>query len=299
MIFDVQNYCLYDGPGIRTCVYFKGCPMLCLWCHNPESIRARREMGYWRDRCALCGSCVEACPRKALEVGPDGVRRNAGLCDACGTCAKTCLHEAMEQIGYEVTAGELGETIELERPFFEASGGGVTLTGGEPTFQPELLFDVLREMKKRGIHRAVETCGYFHESLTDRLLEIVDLFLFDLKQMDPDAHEQMTGKSNHLILSNFARIVREAGAGKIIPRIPLIPGFNTDEKSVASFVSFLKNVGYAGEVHLMPHHDWARGKYARIGKEDDFFEPGKLLEKDEGRIVEAFTAGGFAVRWGG
>jgi pyruvate formate lyase activating enzyme len=299
VVFDIQNYCLYDGPGVRTCVYFKGCPLHCAWCHNPESIRPRPEMAYWRDRCALCGACVETCPRKALSVGPTGVTRDSASCDACGTCAEACPNQAMERIGFEITPEDLVPRLLSDKPFFDDSGGGVTLTGGEPTFQPAFLVDVLRTLKTRGIHCAIQTCGYFGEGLTDRLLETVDLFLFDLKHPDPARHGEGTGVGNEPILANFTRILETAGPDRIVPRIPLVPGVNTDRETITAFSALLRRHGYAGEVHLMPYHAMSRGKYERLGHNAAFFRGPELAGEGRAKIIETFTRDGFAVVWGG
>lgn len=299
MIFDIQNYCLYDGPGIRTCVYFKGCPLHCQWCHNPESIRPQPEMAYWADRCVGCKKCVDACPNRALSLDSRGIHRDPNLCDACGTCAKVCPNEAVELIGHEVSVPEIMEQIERDKPFFNGSGGGVTVTGGEPTFQVEFLFELSEALKKQGIHVAMETCGLFPKGLIPRLLKNVDLFLFDLKQIDSAAHKKGTGAPNQKILGNFVEILENAGPDRIIPRIPCIPGFNTAPGEIDALVHYLREAGYAGEVHLMPYHDWARGKHERLGRKNRKLAGRKFSEADKKRITTHFNENNYAVTWGG
>ncbi len=249
-------------------------------------------MAYWEERCQKCGLCVQVCPNLALQLKNEKVVRDYNLCTVCAKCANTCPNQAMEKIGLEMTPREITEQVMRDKIFYENSGGGVTITGGEPTFQKEFLFEALRELKIIGIHTVIETCGYFSQGLIAPLLENVDLFLYDLKHIDPELHQKDTGVENELVLKNFAEIIERAGKDRIIPRIPLIPGFNTDPGSIAGIISCLEEVSYRGPVHLLPYHGWAKGKYQRIGRAVSYRELGKISRGELEKIVQAFSERG-------
>jgi len=289
VIFDIQSYAIHDGPGIRTCVFFKGCPLRCSWCHNPESQMKKVEAAYRQNRCAGCGQCVEACPHDALSMHGNGVHRDAECCVACGECADACLNDAMEMIGYEITAGEVARIVEQDKPFYDESGGGVTLTGGEPTSEAGFLFELLGELKQRGI--------YFDKKLVDRLVESVDLFLFDVKHLSDRRHKQATGAGNRRILENFVSILDRAGEERVIPRIPVIPGFNSDPDSVESTAVFLAEKKWRGPVHLMAHHAWAKDKYRMLGRDVPRVEAGAISSQQRDRILSVYIENGLTPVW--
>jgi pyruvate formate lyase activating enzyme len=266
IVFDIQSYAIHDGPGIRTCVFFKGCPLHCAWCHNPESQRTAVELGVWPERCTGCGRCVEICPRGAARRVGKVVSRRMERCDCCGSCAAVCPNGAAERIGQEFEAREIAQRVVQDKAFYQDSSGGVTLTGGEPTWQAEFLLAVLDELKAQGIHTAVETCGWFDPDLVERLVGRVDLFLYDLKHRDDERHRRATGRGNRRILENFALILERFGAAGIVPRVPIVPGFNSDPDSLAAIAQFLMQSGYRGRVDLLPYHPWAEQKYARLDR---------------------------------
>lgn len=292
-VFDIQYYAMYDGPGIRTCVFFKGCPLRCQWCHNPESQDINPEMSYFNERCAACGKCVETCPANALRLTDAGIVRSRDACRVCGACASACPNGAMETIGKEMSADQIAEAVCRDRAFYDRSGGGVTISGGEPTMQPQFLLATLRAIKGCGIHTAMETCGFFDEKLIHQLLETSDLFLYDIKHTDPVIHKKFTGVSSERALANFSALLSQTGSARIIPRIPLIPGFNDDEDSTGQIISYLRDAGYAGPVHLMPYNRMAKTKWGKIGRASAYRDMGVQTEEDLERVISRFAQGSF------
>lgn len=295
IIFDIQTYSIYDGPGIRTTVFFKGCPLKCVWCHNPESQRLDPHIAYTVDKCTRCGACVEACPRGAIQLSVEGIVRDDSLCIVCGECAAACGFGATEKIGEDVSPEYILEKVIADRPFYETSGGGVTVTGGEATLQPDFLVETLSLIKENSISTALETAGLFNIELIDRLKEVVDLFLFDIKQIDSKIHRELTGVPNEKILKNFKEILNGFGCDRIIPRIPLIPNFNADDESMKKIASFLVENGYDGPVHLMPYNSLAKSKYEKVGMGKLYRDMGSLEKECLESIVSIFSDRRFEV----
>jgi pyruvate formate lyase activating enzyme len=298
LIFDIKRYAINDGPGIRVVVFFKGCNLHCAWCHNPEGMAAVPEKMFTPSKCISCGTCVSACPEEAITLTAHGIVTNTDLCRSCGICAEVCPTMAIEMSGREMTVPEIMDVIEKERIFFEQSGGGVTFSGGEPMIQSKVLIELLDECGKRGIHRAVDTAGHVN---TDVLLEVAqrtDLFLYDLKVMDPELHAKWTGLTNDKILTNL-RAVARTGVPVII-RIPLVGGVNDHEDNIRQTAEFLYSIPMKGaEVHLLPYHAIARHKYEKLSRPEEFElmeepGPGRLEE-----VVALFRGYGMKVQVGG
>ena len=269
LVFDIKRYAINDGPGIRIAVFLKGCNLNCAWCHNPESISDEAERMYSSSRCIRCGTCVAACPEKAITLTPEGIITDMALCKMYGKCAGVCPTKAIEISGGEISVAEIMQEIEKDRPFFDQSGGGVTFSGGEPLLHHKFLIRLLKECGKRGIHRAVDTAGFVKTEIILQVAEHTDLFLYDLKFMDPEKHRKWTGVTNEKILENL-KTLADTGA-KIIIRIPLIGGVNDDAENIETTARFVAGLsGVKKEVNLLPYHKIAQTKYQKLGRPEDF-----------------------------
>lgn len=265
MIFNIQRFSVNDGPGIRTTVFLKGCPLHCRWCHNPESISPRKELMLRQDRCVRCGDCRTLCRNGAIgDVNGEFVTSRE-VCLQCGECVELCYSGARELVGEEMTVGEVMEEIERDRVFFNQSGGGVSFSGGEPLLQHEFLLALLQMCKEMGLHTVVDTTGFTTPVILDQVSRCVDLFLYDLKTLDDDKHRKYTGVSNRLIFENLRRLVH--GGKEVVLRIPVIPGVNDEPDQVRKIGEFVASLFHIREIQLLPYHQTGIDKYHRLGVE--------------------------------
>jgi pyruvate formate lyase activating enzyme len=265
-VWDIKRYALHDGPGVRTTVFFKGCPLCCLWCCNPESQNSKPEFTWMAGNCLACDLCRTVCPVDAIKL-IDGHRWvDSERCNLCGQCVARCPGGALVQVGRESTVEAVLREVTRDSVFFQRSGGGLTLSGGEPAAQPRFARELLRRYKveEYGEHTAVETCGDAPWDDLAGLLEFTDLVLYDIKVIDPELHLRYTGVDNERILSNAVRIA-EAGFPLII-RLPLIPGYTEDEANVRAVACFARELPGVHQIHLLPYHRLGEPKYPRLGR---------------------------------
>ena len=270
-ILNLQRLSTEDGPGIRTTVFFKGCPLHCAWCHNPESISIQPQTQWFAVRCIGCRTCVETCPNGCLSMTPDGLHIDLARCEACGNCVEACPTGARELLGRNMTVEQALAELLKDHAYYEKSGGGVTLSGGEPTFQPDFAEALLRGLKEQGISTALDTCGLCTRDTLERLLPYTDLVLFDLKVFDPVAHRQLTGASNRQILENLDYL-REALPGRypaiaLWIRTPLIPGATDTDANLTAIGRYLAGCldGTLARWELCAFNNLCRDQYTRLG----------------------------------
>ena len=280
-IFDIKRFAVHDGPGIRTTVFLKGCPLSCLWCHNPESMKIERQIVFFQSKCIGCGECFKRCPNNAIEATPQGRKYYRDKCTLCGTCVEYCYAEATVMQGKVASVKEVIEEVKKDMPFYENSGGGVTLSGGEPTMQSEFCIALLRESRKAGMHTALDTSGYVKWETFSKILDYVDLVLYDIKHMDRVKHKKYTGLSNELILSNLRKLGEMDIAIEI--RMPVIPGINDSEDNLSAVSRFLHEMKNIQRIKLLPYHRLGEGKYERL---DMVYELKGIEPPDKGRMEQ-------------
>lgn len=264
MIYNIQRMSLHDGPGLRTTVFLKGCPLTCLWCSNPESQKVRPQLMFFSELCTGCGKCAEVCPNGAATVIDGKIGRDTGKCADCGICTESCAGNARELSGKLMTVEEVMEVVRKDALFYDNSGGGVTFGGGEPTSGGQFFLDMVEAAVTEGYHVTVDTCGYCPKERFDKTVELADLFLLDCKHMDPEQHKKLTGVDNSVILRNLA--VALDSDREVRVRMPLMPEMNDSEENIAAMAAFLKKHGHT-EVEVMPCHAFGRNKYAALGWE--------------------------------
>jgi pyruvate formate lyase activating enzyme len=296
IVFDIKRYATDDGPGIRTTIFFKGCPLRCWWCHNPEGQVAKPELMYKNRRCINCGECAGSCPTKAINYTANKVHINRELCTLCGECAQNCPSEALTVTGKEISVKDLVKEVEKDALFYAESNGGITLSGGEPLLQIDFLVALLEECKERNIHTAVDTCGYAPHKAFDRISDRTDLFLYDIKTMNDKKHKKYTGVSNKLIHENLKRLAENER--NIEVRFPIIPNINDDGDNIMRTAEFLLSCGVK-QVSLLPYHRAGTEKYKSLNRAYKLKRIQSPSNEDLGMVKEKLETFGLKVKIGG
>ena len=289
-IFEIKRFAVHDGDGIRTTVFFKGCPLKCVWCHNPEGISFKPELAYYQNKCINCGECISVCPKGAQKMTKNGHEFMREDCISCAACVDACLGSALTHYGTEVSVDELLPRLTEDKEFYDNSGGGVTLSGGECLMQADFCAELLKELKSLGINTAVDTCGFVSIEAIKKVIPYTDTFLYDMKAYDEEVHILCTGQSNKIILENLEYI--DSMGKNLEIRIPYVPNFNDDQiPKIAKFLTKLKNVS---RIRVLPYHNYAGSKYASLDMENtlpDTLPTGDEIKKAE----EHFRSLGFTV----
>ena len=282
-ILNVQRFCTHDGPGIRTTVFLKGCPLHCIWCHNPESQSRAQELLYNPEKCVNCLRCVDTCVRNRHTVTDGRHRFDRTDCAACGSCVSP-LCGALELAGKVTSVDEILEEVLRDKAFYDNSGGGLTVSGGEPLYQPDFCLELLQKAKENGLHVCMETCGLCDPETLEKLAPFVDIFLFDYKETDPARHKELTGVDNAPILQNLRRL--NALGRPVVLRCPMIPAVNDSEAHLEGIAALANELESITEVVVEPYHAYGASKYARLGREYALPE----VKAPEGETVERWIA---------
>ncbi len=278
-VFNIQGYSIDDGPGIRTTVFLKGCPLKCLWCSNPESQQPYLEVSHSDSLCNKCGQCLTACETKAICIDDAGVHIDRHLCNNCGRCTEVCVPQALRIMGKQMTADELFHEVNKDKQYYQISGGGVTASGGEPLLQAEFVAALFKKCRENDIHTCLETSGFGTEAALDKVLPYTSLVLFDIKHVDATTHRKLTGQSNEPIIRNLEYII-----SKNIPliiRAPMIPSYNDSDTEIEDIARLMKKMNLK-QIHLMPYHKYGVGKYKMLDRQYELAD----VNKSEARLEE-------------
>ncbi len=296
IVLNIQKYSLHDGPGIRTTVFLKGCPLSCWWCHNPESHLRGEEIMSWPSRCLGCGACQAVCPTGAISMVEGKAVIDRAKCTVCGECARVCGASAKEMVGKVLTSDQVMTEVMKDRIFYDESGGGVTFSGGEPLMQPQFLKELLMKSKEEGLETTVDTSGLANWAVLRDIAPFTDLFLYDVKVMDDHKHQKYIGASNKVVLENLEKLV---GLGsRVRARIPIIPGVNDDDRNLRQTGEFLSRIGIR-DVNVLPYHSMGSDKYSRLQKEYLLKDLKAPTDDTMKRVTRVLSSLGLNVKTGG
>jgi len=290
IVFNIQRYSIDDGPGVRTTVFLKGCPLTCLWCSNPESQSSLPELSWRYTSCKQCGACVNACPDKVIRLDGSELCIDRSSCKRCGKCVDACLPEALSMTGKQMTVDEVFKVVKRDFDYYEASGGGVTASGGEILGQADFVAALFKRCREEGIGTCADTSGFGDGNALEKILEHSDLVLFDVKHMDPDEHKRACGQSNAMVLENLELAVKSGV--KVIVRIPLIPDYNTSDEALTAIAKAVREKTGDAEVNIMPYHSYGANKYRMLGMEYPLEDLRELMHQEKTRAKEIFESVG-------
>lgn len=289
IVFNIQRYSIDDGPGVRTTVFLKGCPLNCLWCSNPESWNPLPEVTWRYTSCKKCGTCVETCPLGLVTLDEDGVHIDRKSCDRCGKCVEACIQGALRMSGTKMTVEEVYNVVKRDMDYYRLSGGGLTCSGGEILMQADFVAELFKRCRKNGIHTCADTSGFGSQQDMEIILAYADLVYYDLKHMDPAEHKKLCGQSNDLILKNLALVVEKAIP--IVIRVPLIPGYNDSDENITAIAKTVAELNKGISVNILPYHRYGENKYRMIDMKyrlkDVKYPTEKELDKAK-QIIESF-----------
>jgi len=299
IIFDIKRYAIHDGPGIRTTIFMKGCPLRCWWCHNPEGQLTGFEIMYLEYKCIHCHTCEHVCPEHVIYFDENETQHfDRAKCTYCRICTDNCPTGALEFVGRKITVDELLKEIEKDVTLYDSSGGGVTFSGGEPLMQPVFLLASLKKLKERYIHTALDTSGYATRDVLKSVMDFVDIFLYDLKLYDDNEHKLYTGVSNRIIKDNLRYLVNSGRGKHVILRMAIIPGITDTERNIEGWKSFILQLKDVEEIDLLPYHDVSE-KFRRLGKEYKMNVHDSPTSEKMKEIKEKFEEIGLRVKIGG
>lgn len=285
MVIDVERFAINDGPGIRTTVFLKGCPLRCIWCGNPESQTSTRQIMFSQEQCTGCGKCITTCKQKAIEISEEyGLSINT-KCNLCGECIDACIYNARSFVGKVMTVEEIYDEVMKDYKYFASSKGGVTFSGGEPMLHADFISKVSKKLHKAGVNVLIETCGLVPYEDFKKIIDDVDYIYYDVKLMDTDAHKKYTGAGNETILNNLVRLNKEF-KGKITVRYPYITGINSKKEQVISFLEFVDTLDNVDDVEFLPYHRLGMPKYKGLSREYELKDLKPLTKNDLKPVLE-------------